>query len=100
MRIRIWIKGGDGPSYDFELLTAPRLGERVSVASGRTLEEGIVESITWQLQAIEAHPGEVPVEGEPAGSVTLVNVVCRPAGEVVRVAFDEAELDEADSASA
>ncbi len=87
------MKGADGPSHDFELLSAPRVGDRISVASGRTLEEGVVDSVTWQLQAIEAHTGEVVLEGEPAGSVTLVHIVCKPAGEVVRVSFEQAEIE-------
>ncbi len=77
MRVRVWIEGPDGPSRDFELVSPPRMGERICIATGHGLEEGVVESITWQLQALEAAPTEVFLEGEPPGSVVLVQVVCR-----------------------
>jgi hypothetical protein len=70
----VWVDGADGPSHDFELLEAPRVGERVSISVGDETEDGIVDSVTWQLQAISGAAGSL--EGEPAGSVTIVHVIC------------------------
>jgi hypothetical protein len=74
MRVRVWIAGAEGPSRDFELVEAPRIGERISISVAGRIEEGIVTSVTWHLVAIEGS-GDF-VLGEPVGSVTLVHVVC------------------------
>jgi hypothetical protein len=87
MRVRVWIEGADGPSRDFELVSPPRVGERICIATGHGLEEGVVESITWQLQAVEATTPQVLLEGEPPGSVSLVQVVCRRPTEVLHRAL-------------
>jgi len=87
MRVRVWIEGADGPSRDFELVSPPRVGERICIATGHGLEEGVVESITWQLQALEAASTEIFLEGEPPGSVVLVQVVCRPPTDVLHRAL-------------
>ncbi len=87
MRVRVWIEGPDGPSRDFELVSPPRVGERICIATGHGLEEGVVESITWQLQAVQATTPEVLLEGEPPGSVSLVQVVCRRPAEVLHRAL-------------
>lgn len=94
MRVRVWIRGPDGPSHDFELVSAPQLGERVCINSASGVEEGVVEAVTWQLQAVEAGAAEIALEGEPPGSVSLVQVICRPAATVLRGAFAKTELDE------
>ena len=91
MRVRVWIGGSEGPSHDFELLSTPRLGERISIASGGELQEGIVTTVAWQLQAIEPQAGELSLQGETAGSVTMVHVICSPGAEVLRMAHAEAE---------
>ena len=93
MKVRVWIKGPDGPSFDFELLTAPRMGDRISVSLGSSIEEGIVEDITWQLRAAETQAGELSIEGEPVGAVSLVHVICRAAGEVLKADFAREEVD-------
>lgn len=87
MRVRVWIEGPDGPSRDFELVSPPRVGERICIGTGHGLEEGVVESITWQLQAVEAGPTEIFLEGEPPGSVALVQVVCRRPTEALHTAL-------------
>jgi len=89
----VWINGADGASHDFELLSAPRIGDRVSIAAADHVEEGIVATVNWHLQALESNPG-MSLEGEPAGSVTMVHVICSPTAEVIRGAFEEAELPE------
>ena len=93
MKVRVWIKGADGPSYDFELVGAPRIGDQISIVRGKTMDDGVVEAVTWQLQAIENSEAPLALEADPAGSVTIVHVICRPAGEVVRVAFEAATAD-------
>lgn len=93
MKVRVWIKGADGPSYDFELVCAPRIGDRISIAVGDNLDDGEVEAVTWQLQAIAPPAAPLSLEADPAGSVTIVHVICRPAGEVVRLAFEAASED-------
>jgi len=93
VKVRVWIKGPDGPSFDFELLNAPRSGDRISVSLGSSLEEGIVENVTWQLRAAETQPHELSIEGEPVGAVTLVHVICRAAGEVLKADFAQEEID-------
>jgi len=94
MRVRVWILGPEGPSREFELLSAPRVGERISISHGGQLEEGIVASVDWHLQAMDASASELMLDGEPPGSVTLVQVICRPAQEAAASAFsaEEAEL--------
>ena len=89
----MWIQGADGPSYDFELVTTPRIGERIAIAHAGQVEEGVVDAVTWQLQAIEASGAEIALEGEPPGSVSLVQVICRPSAEVIRGAFTTAQID-------
>ena len=78
MRIRVWISGAEGPSRDFELAEAPRVGECISISLAGRLEEGIVTSVTWQLVGIEGSPGALMLGVDPVGSVTLVHVICRP----------------------
>lgn len=93
MKVRVWIDGADGPSHDFELLDAPRVGDRVSVSIGHLAEEGVVASVTWRLQAVDAGAGG-QLEGEPAGSVTIVHVICRPPPEGVETASAAAAVPE------
>ena len=78
MRVRVWIAGAEGPSRDFELAEAPRVGECISISLAGRLEEGIVTSVTWQLVGIEGSPGALMLGVDPVGSVTLVHVICRP----------------------
>ena len=78
MRVRVWIAGAEGPSRDFELAEAPRVGDCISIAVGGRLEDGIVSSVTWQLVAIERSANELSLGIEPVGSVTLVHVICQP----------------------
>lgn len=94
MRVRVWIHGPDGPSHDFELISAPRVGERLSINSAAGVEEGVVDAVNWQLQAVDANAAELALEGEPPGSVSLVHVICRPVGEVIRSAFAAATVDD------
>lgn len=93
MRVRVWIDGEEGPSHDFELLNAPRTGERVSIALGGHIQEGIVANVSWHLQGVERSQGELSFEGEPNGSVTIVHVACSPTAEVVRLHPEVAEAD-------
>ena len=93
MRVRVWISGSEGPSHDFELLSAPRQGERISIASGGHIEEGVVIAVSWQLQAIDGAGGDLGLQGETMGSVTLVHVICSPSAEVVRMTHAEEALD-------
>ena len=93
MRVRVWIHGADGPSRDFELVVAPRVGERISIAHGGESEEGVVDVVTWQLQAMEPNVGDMGLEGEPIGAVGLVHVICRPLAKVITGAFTGAEVD-------
>jgi len=76
MKVRVWISGPDGPSHDFELLDAPRIGDRVSISVDDQVEDGLVADVTWQLQAFASVSGSL--EAEPAGSVTVVHVICSP----------------------
>ena len=78
MKVRVWIRGVEGPSHDFELLEAPRIGERVSISLAGHNEEGLVRNVTWQLQGIERPQDDLAIEGEPVGSVTIVHVLCAP----------------------
>lgn len=93
MRVRVWISGADGPSHDFELVEAPRVGERIVVGVGSATEEGIVSAVTWHLQAIEPAAGDLPLAVEPLGAVTLVHVICRPASDAAAVAAESVALD-------
>jgi hypothetical protein len=99
MRVRVWIQGPDGPSHDFELLSAPRIGERISIALAGETEEGLVAAVTWQLQGIERLGADLSLDSEPAGSVSLVHVICRPLGEAARQAQAHAELEQGSEAS-
>ena len=93
MRVRVWIAGSEGPSHDFELLSPPRQGERISIAAGNQVQEGVVTTVAWQLQAIEPSSGDFTLQGDAAGSVTMVHVICSPRADVVRMAFAEDEAD-------
>lgn len=93
MRVRVWINGPDGPSHDFELLDPPRVGERVTIAVAGESIEGMVTSVAWQLQGIERNEGDLSLEGEPVGSVTLVHVVCDPKSQAFKLAGAEAGAD-------
>lgn len=99
MRVRVWILGPDGPSHDFELLTAPRVGDRISIAISGQSEDGVVATVTWQLQGIEREDMALSIEGEPTGSVSLVHVICRPLGELARQAQAYAEMEQGSEAS-
>ncbi|QUD90604.1 hypothetical protein [Phenylobacterium montanum] len=81
MRVRVWISGADGPSHDFELAEAPRLGECISISIGGRFEEGVVTSVMWQLVAVEPTANDMSLGIEPVGSVTMVHVICQPCGE-------------------
>jgi hypothetical protein len=94
MRVRVWINGADGPSRDFELLTTPHLGERITINCGGQIDEGIVASVNWHLQAMDTASGDLLLEGEPAGSVSLVHVICRPASQDLSRIFASAEVGE------
>ena len=94
MRVRVWIAGPDGASHDFELLSAPRVGDRIAVASAGETEEGEVAAVTWHLQAIERQSLDLSLDAEPTGSVSLIHVICRPLGEAARQAQTYAELEQ------
>ncbi len=98
MRVRVWIDGDEGPSHDFELVAAPRIGDRISIALNEQVEEGVVASVSWHLQGIERAGGSLALEGEPVGSVTMVHVVCRPTAEGSKVAFEVAEVGPTEAA--
>jgi hypothetical protein len=93
MRVRVWIAGAEGPSWDFELLTPPRPGERITLSHGGRVEEGVVVTVDWHFQAMETSGNGLGLDGEPAGSVSLVQVICRPSAEVISGAFEAVELD-------
>ena len=93
MRVRVWIHGPDGSSRDFELLSAPRVGDRISIAHGKELEEGVVALVDWHLQALEGLSPELMLEGEPPGSVSLVQVICRPVEKTTVAGFSAAEAE-------
>ncbi len=97
MRVRVWISGDDGPSHDFELLNAPRAGDRISISVGGRVEEGIVATVSWHLQAIERPADSLGLESEPVGSVTLVQVVCSPTAEVIQLNYERADADSAEA---
>jgi len=94
MRVRVWIRGAEGPAHDFETSEAPRLGERIIVSLAGHNEEGLVRNVTWQLQGIERAQGDLAIDGEPVGAVTVVHVICAPyPGETTpNEASAEAEL--------
>jgi hypothetical protein len=97
MRVRIWINGEDGPSHDFELLDPPRVGERVSIGIGGHTEEGIVMSVTWRLQGVARTEGDLSLDGEPVGSVTVAHVVCGSTAEIIALhpaAAAEVDMDQ------
>jgi hypothetical protein len=97
MRVRIWINGDDGPSHDFELPDPPRIGERISIAIAGQSEEGMVMSVTWRLQGVARTEGDLSLEGEPIGSVSVVHVVCGSTAEIVALhpsAEAEVEMDQ------
>jgi hypothetical protein len=91
MKVRVWISGPDGVSHDFELLDAPRIGERVSISVDDHVEDGVVADVTWQLQAFASGSGSL--EPEPPGSVTLVHVICDPRRETLNAAAAEVALE-------
>ena len=93
MRVRVWISGPEGPSHDFELLHPPQVGERITIAVAGESIEGMVSSVAWHLQGIERSEGELSLEGEPVGSVTLVHVVCDAKSETFKLAGAEAGVD-------
>ena len=93
MKVRVWISGEDGPSHDFELLSAPRVGDQVSIALQDHTEDGTVSSVSWHLQGIERASGAFSIDGEPLGSVSIVHVVCGPKSEDLLVGYDQAEVD-------
>jgi hypothetical protein len=93
MKVRVWISGEDGPSHDFELLSAPRVGEQVSIALPDRTEDGTVRSVSWHLQGIERISGALSIEGEPLGSVTIVHVVCGPRPDGLLATYEQAEVD-------
>lgn len=65
MRVRIWIKGADGPSRDFDLLSTPKVGEWISISHTGATDEGVVTAVTWQLQAIDANGPDLGLDAEP-----------------------------------
>jgi hypothetical protein len=81
MRVRVWIAGAEGPSRDFELVEAPRVGDCISIAVAGRFEEGIVTSVIWQLVGIERSENDTVVGVEPVGSVTVIHVICNPQKE-------------------
>ncbi|WP_395672798.1 hypothetical protein [Phenylobacterium sp.] len=99
MRVRVWISGADGPSHDFELVEAPRVGERIVISVGADTEEGVVSAVSWQLQAIEPPGASLSLVAEPAGSVTMVHVICRAATLERRHSSESAAIDLGESHS-
>jgi hypothetical protein len=81
MRVRVWISGAEGPSLDFELAEAPRVGDCISIATGGRYDEGIVTSVVWQLVGVEPSSNDLTLGFEPVGSVTMVHVICKPSNE-------------------
>jgi len=100
MRVRIWIQGADGPSRDFELLTAPQIGDRIAISLAGATEEGVVAAVTWQLQAMDATGADLGLDAEPVGSVSMVHVICRPRAEVVQINAAVADVDAAEAGGA
>jgi hypothetical protein len=81
------------------MLSAPRLGERVTVTISGDVADGIVTAVTWQLQGIERQGPDLSIEGEPLGSVSLVHVMCRPLGEAARQAQEYDDLKQGSGVS-
>ncbi len=81
MRVRVWISGAEGPSRDFELAEAPRVGDCISVSTSGRFEEGIVTSVVWQLVGVEPTSSDLTLGFEPVGSVTMVHIICKPSNE-------------------
>jgi hypothetical protein len=90
MRVRVWIAGADGPSRDFELVDAPRVGEHISIAVSGKIEEGVVRSVSWQLLAIESSGPDLALAGEPLGSVSMIHVICGSPTAGLMVSADHA----------
>ena len=97
MRVRVWIHGANGPSHDFELVDAPRAGDRIAISVAGEVEEGTVASVSWQLQGIERTGDDLAIEGEPVGTVTMVHVICTAAADVLRMSADHAEVHREES---
>jgi hypothetical protein len=76
MKVRVWISGADGPSWDFELVDAPRVGEHISISVSGKIEEGVVRSVSWQLLGIEGSGRALALAGDPMGSVSMIHVIC------------------------
>lgn len=95
MRVRIWIDGPEGPSHDFEMLAAPRAGELISIACDGQVREGVVQSVAWRLRAVDrgGPAADLALGAEPAGSVTLVHVICAPGPKAPQSAEAWAEAD-------
>ncbi len=93
MRVRVWISGAEGPSHDFELVEAPRVGERIVIGVGADTEEGVVSAVSWQLQAIEPPSAGMSLAIDPLGSVTMVHVICRTAVPDRRHSSESVALD-------
>jgi hypothetical protein len=93
MRVRVWIDGPDGPSRDFELISAPRVGDRISISHAGELQEGVVAIVDWHLQAVDAAGSDMLLEGEPPGSVSLVQVICRREERPRAAAFSATEAE-------
>lgn len=93
MRVRVWISGAEGPSHDFELVDAPRVGERVIIGVGAETEEGIVTAVTWHLHAIDTPAADLSLVAEPLGAVTMVHVICRPVTPTAKLASAAADAD-------
>lgn len=81
MRVRVWISGAEGPSRDFELVEAPRVGDCISISTGGRFEEGIVTSVVWQLVGVESTSSDLTLGFEPVGSVTMVHIICKASNE-------------------
>jgi hypothetical protein len=97
MKVRVWISGEDGPSHDFELLDAPRVGEQVTIAFADRTEDGVVMSVAWRLQGIERADSDLSIDGEPLESVSIVHVVCSPKTEGLKVGAASAAVDPAEA---
>ena len=98
MRVRVWIDGDEGPSHDFELVEAPRIGDSISIAIEGRVESGVVTAVSWHLQGVARPGASLALEGEPVGSVTMVHVVCRPATDVINADLEGAEVDPTEAA--
>ena len=99
MRVRVWINGPSGPSHDFELVAAPRTGERITIAIGGETEEGIVTSVSWQLQGIERAGDDLAIDGQPVGSVAMVHILCHRDAAVLDLGAARAQIEEPSQAT-